>query len=181
LWSCFEISTRFSAFENLCAEIYINSASEKIRDNTISSTKESAGYYEVKRHAPCFDEGYSELLDQREEAKLQWLHNKCLIDGDKLNNIRHDGSRYSSDNKKEYLKHKITKLRASSKMKKNIKYLQTDHLLADTHNILNGWKIYFSQLLNVHNISDIRQIEVHAAEPLMPDHSSFENEIANTK
>jgi hypothetical protein len=31
-----------------------------------------------------------------------------------------------------------------------------------------GWKNYFSQLLNVHNVSDVRQIEVHTAEPLVP-------------
>jgi hypothetical protein len=34
-------------------------------------------------------------------------------------------------------------------------------LLADSHNILNTWKKYFPQLLNVHNIRDVRQIEVH--------------------
>jgi hypothetical protein len=32
--------------------------------------------------------------------------------------------------------------------------------LADSYNIINKWKNYFSQLLNVHNISDIRQTEV---------------------
>jgi hypothetical protein len=31
--------------------------------------------------------------------------------------------------------------------------------LADSHNILNRWKNYFSQLLNVHNVIDVRQIE----------------------
>jgi hypothetical protein len=31
-------------------------------------------------------------------------------------------------------------------------------LLADSHNILNKWKNYFSQLLNVHSVSDVRQI-----------------------
>jgi hypothetical protein len=28
-------------------------------------------------------------------------------------------------------------------------------LLADSHNILNRWKNYFSQLLNVHNVSEV--------------------------
>jgi hypothetical protein len=28
---------------------------------------------------------------------------------------------------------------------------------ADSHSILNKWKNYFSQLLNVHNVSDVRQ------------------------
>jgi hypothetical protein len=54
-------------------------------------------------------------------------------------------------------------------------------LLADSHNILNRWKNYFSQLLNVHRISDVRQIEIQTAEPLVPDPSSFEVEIAKFK
>jgi hypothetical protein len=33
-------------------------------------------------------------------------------------------------------------------------------LLVDSHNILNRWKNYFLQLLNVHNVIDVRQIEV---------------------
>jgi hypothetical protein len=37
------------------------------------------------------------------------------------------------------------------------------------------------QLLNVHNVSDIRQIEIHRAEPLLPDPSLFEVEIAIAK
>jgi hypothetical protein len=36
------------------------------------------------------------------------------------------------------------------------------------HFILNKWKKYFSQLLNLHNASDVRQTEVHTAEPLVP-------------
>jgi hypothetical protein len=31
-------------------------------------------------------------------------------------------------------------------------------LLADSH-ILNRWKNYFSQLLNVHSVTDVRQIQ----------------------
>jgi hypothetical protein len=53
-------------------------------------------------------------------------------------------------------------------------------LLADSHNILNRWKKYFSQLLNVHRVSDVRQIEIHTAEPLVPDPTSFEVEIVFT-
>jgi hypothetical protein len=35
-------------------------------------------------------------------------------------------------------------------------------LLADSHIILNRWKNYISQLLNVHSVSDVRQIEVYS-------------------
>jgi hypothetical protein len=31
------------------------------------------GYYELKKHKPWFDERCSKLLDQRKQAKLQWL------------------------------------------------------------------------------------------------------------
>jgi hypothetical protein len=54
-------------------------------------------------------------------------------------------------------------------------------LLADSHNILNILKNYFSQLLNVHNVIDVRQIEVHMAEPLVPGPSRLEVEIAIAK
>jgi hypothetical protein len=52
---------------------------------------------------------------------------------------------------------------------------------ADYHNILNRWKNYFSQLLNVHDVSDVRQIEVHTAEPLVPGPSRLEVETAIAK
>jgi hypothetical protein len=54
-------------------------------------------------------------------------------------------------------------------------------LLAYSHNILNRWKNYFSQLLNLYNVSDVRQIEVHAAEPLLPGRSCLEVENAVAK
>jgi hypothetical protein len=54
-------------------------------------------------------------------------------------------------------------------------------LLADSHNILNRWKNYFSQLLNVHSVIHVRQIEVHMAEPLVPGPSRLEVEIAIAK
>jgi hypothetical protein len=38
----------------------------------------------------------------------------------------------------------------------------------DSNTILHRWKSYFSQLLNVHNFSDVRQIEIHTAEPVVP-------------
>jgi hypothetical protein len=41
-------------------------------------------------------------------------------------------------------------------------------LVADSCNILSRCKNYFSQSLNVHRVSDVRQIEVHTAKPLVP-------------
>jgi hypothetical protein len=46
---------------------------------------------------------------------------------------------------------------------------------------LNWWKNCFSQLLNLHRVSDVRQIEIHTTEPLVCDPSSVEVEIAIAK
>jgi hypothetical protein len=54
-------------------------------------------------------------------------------------------------------------------------------LLADSNNILNMWKNRFSQLLNVHNYSDVRQTEVHMAKSLVPNPNCLEVEIAAVK
>jgi hypothetical protein len=54
-------------------------------------------------------------------------------------------------------------------------------LLADSHVVLNRLKNYFSQLLNVYNVSDVRQIEVHTGEPLVPGPSRLDVEIATVK
>jgi hypothetical protein len=45
----------------------------------------------------------------------------------------------------------------------------------------NRWKNYFFQLLNVHGISDVRQIEIHTAEPFLPEPSPSQVEIIIAK
>jgi hypothetical protein len=168
-----EVSNRFPALEVLDAEVEINSAWETIRENIKISDKE------LKKHKPWFDEGCSKLLDQRKQAKLQWLQDPSEINGDSLNNIRLEASRYFRNKKREYLKDKINELATNSKNKSirdlyrginefkrgyqprnNLVKDKNGGLLADSHNTLNRWKIYFSQLLNVHNICNVRQIEV---------------------
>jgi hypothetical protein len=87
---------------------------------------------------------------------------------------------------REYLKGKINELETNSK-NKNIRDLyrginefkrgyqpksifvkdENGDLLADSNNIL----------LNVHEVSDVRHIEIHTAEPLVPGPSHIEIEI----
>jgi hypothetical protein len=45
---------------------------------------------------------------------------------------------------------------------------ENSDLLADAHSILNRQKNYFCQLLNVHGVNEVRQTEIHTAEPLVP-------------
>ena len=42
-------------------------------------------------------------------------------------------------------------------------------------------KNHFPQLLNVHRVSYVRQIEIHTAKPLVPEPSAFEFEMATEK
>jgi hypothetical protein len=63
-------------------------------------------------------------------------------------------------------------------LRNNLVKDENGDLLADSHNILNRGKNYFSQLLNLQSFSDFRQIEVHMAEPLVNGPSLLEVEIA---
>jgi hypothetical protein len=142
-----------------------NSAWETVGTNIKISAKESLGYYELKKHKPWFIKECSKLLDKRKQAKLQWLQDPCEINGDNLDNVRCEVSTYFRNKKREYLKDKMNELETNSK-NKNIRGLygginefkrvyqprnnlvkdENGDLLAHSHNILNRWKNYFSQL-----------------------------------
>ena len=54
-------------------------------------------------------------------------------------------------------------------------------MVPDSHSILARWRNYFSQLLNVHGVNDVRETETHTAEPLVPEPSAFGAELATEK
>jgi hypothetical protein len=54
-------------------------------------------------------------------------------------------------------------------------------LFTDSHSILARWKKHFSQLLNVHGVNDVRQTEIHTAQPVVPELSAFLVEMAIEK
>ena len=98
---------------------------------------------------------------------------------------------------KAYLKAKIEELETNSKIK-NIRDLYSgisdfqkgyqpgasivkddeSELVVDSHSILARWRNYFSQILNIHGVNDVRQTEIHTAEPLLPEPSASEVELA---
>jgi hypothetical protein len=110
-----EVSNRLANLEDLDAEVEINSAWEMIRENIKITAKESLGYCELRKHKPWFDEVCSKLVDQRKQAKLQWLQDPSEVNGDNLNNVRREASRHFRNKKKEYLKDKINELATNSK------------------------------------------------------------------
>jgi hypothetical protein len=85
---CTEVSTWSAALEDLDAEVEINSDWETFRGNIKISAKMSLGYIELKKHMPWFNNGCSRLVDQRKQAKLQWLQDPRELYGDNLNNVR---------------------------------------------------------------------------------------------
>jgi hypothetical protein len=54
---------------------------------------------------------------------------------------------------------------------------ERDDLLADPHKILNRWKNYFSELLNIHGAGGVRLTEIHTAEPFVSEPSASEVEV----
>ena len=111
---------------------------------------------------------------------------------DNLNTVRRETSRHFRKKKTEYLKAKIDGFETNSKMKKitdlyrgindfkkgyqprtNIVKDKKGDLVTDSHSILARWRDYFSQLFNVHGVSNIRQTKIHATEPLVPELSAF--------
>ena len=54
-------------------------------------------------------------------------------------------------------------------------------LVADSHSIVARWRKYFSQLFNVHGVKDVGLAEIHTAEPLVPEPSASDVELAINK
>jgi hypothetical protein len=94
-----------------------------------------------------------------------------------LSDVRREASRNFRKKKRECLKDEINELESNSK-NKNIRDLCRADLLANLHKILNRWKNYFCQLLNVHGAGGVRQIEMHTADAFVPETSASEVEVA---
>jgi hypothetical protein len=117
-----------------------------------------------------------------------------------MNSVRREDSRHFRNKKMAYLKAKIEELETNSKIN-NIRDLyrgindfkkgnqprtvivkdEKGDLFADSSSIMAMWRNYLSQILNVHGVSDIRQAEIHTAEPLVHEPRVLEVELAIEK
>jgi hypothetical protein len=68
-----KISNRCTALDNLNDSDDINRAWENIKHNINTSAKESLGVYEMKQNKPWFNAEFFQFLDQRKQAKMEWL------------------------------------------------------------------------------------------------------------
>jgi hypothetical protein len=140
------------------------------------------------------------FLDQRKQAKMQRLQNLNQSNVGNLNNVRREARRHFRNKKKDYVKAKINELETNSKNKiirdlyrgindfkkgyqprNNVVKDEKGDLVADSHSNLARWRNHFFQLLNVHGVNDVRQAEIHTAEPLVPEPSDSEVEMAIEK
>jgi hypothetical protein len=55
---------------------------------------------------------------------------------------------------------------------------KNSNLLADPQNVLNRWKNFFNQVLNVHAVHDVRQMDIHTAQSLITEPSLVKVEIS---
>jgi hypothetical protein len=121
------------------------------------------------------------------------LQNPSQINGDNLQNLRHETFR---NKKREYLRGKINELESNNKNKNiidlyrginefkkgyqpriNIIKDENGNLLADPQNVLNRWKNFFDQALNIRGFHNFRQMDIYTAEPLIPGPSLVRVEI----
>ncbi|KAJ4439878.1 hypothetical protein ANN_08007 [Periplaneta americana] len=197
-----EISNRFSTLESsdeVEKELDVNSVWENIRDSIKIAAEQSIGYYETKKKKPWFDEDCCMVVERRKQAKLKFLQDPVEEKRDNYFNERREASRTLRNKKRGYLKEKLNEVETNSKNKnirdlyKGIKEFKNGYqsrvnvikdengdLLADSPSILNRWKNYFAQLLNVHrpNRNDRDDIEIQTAEPFIPEPTLSEVEIA---
>ena len=154
----------------------------------------------MKQNKPWIDEECLGFFDQRKRAKIQWIQDPSQSNVAILNNVRREVSRHFRNKKKTYLRAKIEELETNS-MTKNIRDFyrgindfkkgyqpscnivkdETGDLVTDSHSIVARWRNYFSQLFNVHGVKVVGQAEIHTAEPLVPEPSASEVELAIEK
>jgi hypothetical protein len=147
-----------------------------------------------------FDEECLGFLGRRKKAKMQWMQDPRQSNVENLNKVSRDASRHLRNKKKAYMKAKIEELETNSKLENvrdlyrgindfkkgyqprtNIVKDEQGYLVVDSHSILASWRNYFSQVLNVHGVNDVRQAEIHTADLLVPEPSVSEIELVIEK
>jgi len=139
----------------------VNRSWENIKDNIQTSAQESLGLDEFKQNKPWFDEECLGFLDQRKQAKIQWIQDPSQSNVDTLNKVRREVSRHFRNKKEAYLRAKIEKLETNNKIQNirdlyrgiidfmkgyqprcNIVKDEKGDLVADSHGIVARWRNY---------------------------------------
>jgi hypothetical protein len=124
------IKNNVAALENLDDNGDINRGWETIRENIRISVKQSIGFCESKSYKPWFDEECLKLVDRRKQAKLQWLQDPSIVNGDNLHNVRREASRRFRNKKREggrFISVSYSMYRGQGVLG-SLKYIQQSHL-----------------------------------------------------
>jgi hypothetical protein len=98
--------------------------------------------------------------------------------------LKHKINDFESDSNNENIRNLyrgINKFKKGYQPRTNLVKDERGDLLADPHKILNRWKNYVCQLLNIHGAGGVRQTEMHSAEPFVPEPSASEVGVATGK
>jgi len=71
----------------------------------------------MKQYRPWFGEKCLGFLDQKNQAKMQWVQVTNQRNAENLNNVRREGNRQFRHKEKAYLKAKIEELETNSETK----------------------------------------------------------------
>jgi hypothetical protein len=58
---------------------------------------------------------------------------------------------------------------------------ENGNLIADHQSVLKRWKNFFNQMLNAHGVHDVKQMDIHMAEPSVPEPNLVDVETAIQK
>ena len=134
-------------------------------------------------------------LDHWKQAKIQWLQYPSQSNVDNVKNIRREASRYFRNKRKNTWKLKLRNLELTVRQKILGNFIGTLMTLRRVSSLaviywrmrrviwlqirtnLAGWTNHFFQLLNINRVNNVRQTELHTAEPLVPQPNAFEIEL----
>jgi hypothetical protein len=72
----------------------------------------------------------------------------------------------------------INEFKKGHQLRINIIKDENGNLITDPQSDLNRWKNSFNQVLNVHGVHLVRDMDIHTGEPLVPETSLVKVEIA---
>jgi hypothetical protein len=78
----------------------MNRACESTKENIKTSATRSPGMHEIKQHKPWFNDECLVILDQRKQAKMQWIQDPSQSNVDNLNDVSRDASRHFRNKKR---------------------------------------------------------------------------------
>ena len=112
-----EISNSYAALESFSDREDMNRAWENIKETIKTSAKKSLGLHELKQLKPWFDEEWVRFLDQRKQAKVQWLQDPNKSKVDDPNTVRLEAGKQIRNKEKTIRKLKFMNLKLTVRSK----------------------------------------------------------------